>query len=166
MFERIAVSAAAVAVVALCAATAAFAGSGGAGTQTFTQHGTNDVIIDNPTGTNACTGDSGHLLAVSAHDVFHATQQADGTFWVTGTAEGTVTFTADNPSNPSASGHFALWFGESSNDRNDVQHDTGNFNLTGTDGSHIVLHMADHLSTNAQGVVTAQFFVKSVTCGA
>jgi hypothetical protein len=155
-----------VAVAALAMAAVAFAGTNGAGTQTFTQHGTNDVFIDNPAGHNPCTGDSGHLLAVSSHDVFHATQQADGTFWVTGTAEGTVTFTADNPSNPSLSGHFTLWFGESSNNQNDVQHDIGNFNLTGTDGSHVALHMADHLSTNAQGVVTVQFFVKSVTCGA
>jgi hypothetical protein len=166
MFRRIAVSAAALAAVALCAATAASAGSGGAGTQTFTQHGTNDVIVDNPTATNPCTGDSGHLLAVSSTDVFHITTQADGTAWVTGTAQGTVTFTADDPSNPSASGHFVLWFGDSFNDKNTVQHIAGNFNLTGTDGSHIVVHMLSHLSTNARGVPTVTFSVDRATCGA
>jgi hypothetical protein len=39
-------------------------------------------------------------------------------FWVTGTDEGTATFTPDNPAGVSASGHFASWFGESSNNKN------------------------------------------------
>jgi hypothetical protein len=94
--------------------------------------------------------------------------QADGTFWITGTAEGTVTFTPDDPSNASASGHFATWFGEASNNKNGVLHDTSTFVLTTTDGSHIVIHMRDHLSTNAQGVVTANFSVTNadVSCAA
>ena len=45
--------------------------------------------------------------------------------------------------------------------------DTGNFNLQATNGSHIVVHTADHLSTNANGVVTVSFstFTRTATGG-
>jgi hypothetical protein len=167
MSRRIALLAALVAVVALSAAAVAFAGSGGAGTTTFTQHATNVVFIPPSPSADPCNpSDTGTLSATSANEVFHITTQADGTFWVTGTDEGTVTFTADNPADASASGHFASWFGESLNGPNsDVQHDTSTFNLQATDGSHIVVHGRDHLTVNANGVVTATFSVQSVTCG-
>jgi len=151
-----------VAVFALSSATAALAGNG-AGTVSLTQHARNVVLFSNPTA-NPCTGDAGTLTATAATEVFHITTQADGTFWVTGTAQGTVTFTPSDPKAASATGHFAQWFGESSNDRNDVQHDTGNFNLLATDGSHIVVHTADHLSTNANGVVTVNFSTFTPHC--
>ncbi len=165
--RRLAVAAAVVGVaVGLGFAASALADPGGAGTQTITLHNHNVVVVDNPSGHDPCNpSDTGHLVAVSSNEVIHATQQADGTFWFTETDEGTATFTADNPANASASGHFTLWFGESSNNKNDVQHDTGTFNLRGTDGSHIVVHMIDHISTNAHGVPTATFSVKNVTCG-
>jgi hypothetical protein len=59
---------------------------------------------------------------------------------VTGTDEGTVTFTPDNPSGVSASGHFSSWFGESFSNRNDVQSGTNTLVLTPSDGSHMVMH--------------------------
>ncbi len=101
----------------------------------------------------------------AATEVFHITKQADGTFWVTGTAEGTATFTPTDPSGASASGHFQNWFGESLNDQNNVKHSTGNFNLWGSDGSHIVVHTASHLSTNASGDVTVKFNNFTAHCG-
>jgi hypothetical protein len=79
-------------------------------------------------------------------------------------AQGTVTFTPDDPSGISASGHFASWFGESGNNKNDVQHDTFNLVLTDTDGSHVVVHETSHLSTNAAGVVTVVFDKMTVSC--
>lgn len=79
--------------------------------------------------------------------------------------EGTATFTPDDPNGVSASGHFAAWFGESLNEKNDVQHDTFNLQLRGTDGSHITVHEVAHLSTNAAGEVTVNFDKMSVTCG-
>jgi hypothetical protein len=114
--------------------------------------------------TNPCTGATGTLTATSQNEVFHVTQQADGTFWVTQTDEGMATFTPDDPSGVSASGHFATWFGESANDKNDVQHDTTNIHLTNTDGSHISAHLIDHITVNALGVATANFSVQDVSC--
>ena len=96
----------------------------------------------------------------------HITKQADGTFFlVTDTAQGTVTFTPTNPADASASGHFAQWFGESKNDQNVVKHSTGNFNLWGSDGSHIVVHTAAHVSTNASGERPAKFKNFTAHCG-
>jgi hypothetical protein len=131
----------------------------------MTQHGHNDVLFSMPV-TNPCTGQPGTLTAVAANDVFHVTSFTNGDeFWVTSTSEGTATFTPDNPAGISASGHFTSWFGESSNSQNDAQHDTNTFQLNGTDGSHVVVHATDHLSTNANGVVTVNFSKFDFHCG-
>jgi len=156
-----------VAVLALGTAAAASADAGGMGTTTITTHGHNDTIFSESV-VNPCTGAAGTVTAVSANDVFHVTFfTAPGAdeFWVTGTAEGTATFTPDDPSGVSASGHFAVWFGESSNNKNDVQHDTNTIQLIGTDGSRTTVHMIDHLSTNANGVVTVSFSNFTFSCG-
>jgi hypothetical protein len=152
------------AAIALLAVTSS-ALAGSPGTVTMTQHGHNDVLFSMPV-VNPCSGASGTLTAVAANDVFHVTQFTNSDeFWVTGTAEGTVTFTPDDPSGPSASGHFSTWFGESSNQRNDVQHDTNTFHLNFTDGSRVTVHPRDHLSTNANGQVTVSFSTFRFTCG-
>ena len=108
---------------------------------------------------------TGTLNAVSANEVFHVTFFTNGDeFWVTGTDEGTATFTPDDPTGISASGHFASWFGESSNNKNDVQHNVFNLTLTNTDGSHVIVHEPVHLSTNANGVVTVSFDKPTMSC--
>src|SRR5712692_4906677 len=122
------------AVFALLSAGAALADAGGQGTVTITQHDHNVPFFSMPV-TNPCTGAPGTLSAVAANEVFHVTYFTNGDeFWVTGTAEGTATFAPDNPNGVSASGHFAAWFGESFNNKNDVQHNTFNLTLTNTDG--------------------------------
>jgi hypothetical protein len=154
-------------VVALLAAGAALGDAGGQGTVTITTHA-NNVQLFSEHVTNPCTGAPGTVTAVAANEVFHVTFfTAPGAdeFWVTGTDEGTATFTPDDPSGVSASGHFASWFGESGNNKNDVQHDTTTIQLVGTDGSRLTVHMDDHLSTNANGVVTVSFSNFTFHCG-
>jgi hypothetical protein len=164
MLRRVLQAASLAAVVALLAAGAALADAGGQGTVTITQHAHNVTLFSDPV-TNPCTGEPGTLSAIAANEVFHVTFfTVSDEFWVTGTDEGTVTFTPDDPSGVSASGHFAAWFGESSNQKNDVQHDIFNLTLTNTDGSHVVVHDTTHLSTNALGVVTVNFEKMSVSC--
>jgi hypothetical protein len=85
-------------------------------------------------------------------------------FWMTGTAEGMVTFTPADPQGVGATGHFTEWFGESFNNKNDVQHFTSTFNLKGSDGSHIVVQEAAHFSINANGVITVNFDKVGVHC--
>ena len=152
------------AVVALLTAGAALADAGGRGTVTITTHDHDVTLFSDPV-TNPCTAAPGTLTAVAANTVFHVTFFTNGDeFWVTGTAEGTATFTPDDPSGVSASGHFAAWFGESSNEKNDVQHDIFNLTLTNTDCSYVIVHETTNLSTNAAGVVTVNFDKMSVSC--
>jgi hypothetical protein len=165
MGKRLTFFACFVALLALAGGSAALADAGGQGTVTQTTHQDNVLLFSMPV-TNPCTGESGTLTAIAATSVFHVTFFTNGDeFWVTGTAQGTATFTPDDPSGVSGSGHFTSWFGESSNNKNDVQHDTNTFQLTGTDGSKTTVHMTDHLSTNANGQVTVSFSDFKFSCG-
>src|SRR5262249_55055511 len=164
MLKRLLQAAGLAAVVALLAAGAALADAGGQGTVTITTHDNNVPLFSDHV-TNLCTGESGTFSAVATNEGFHVTFFTNGDeVWVTGTDEGTATFTPDNPSGVSASGHFAGWFGESLNNKNDVQHDTFSVTLTDTDGSHLIAHEITHLSTNAAGVVTVVFDKMSLSC--
>lgn len=156
--------AAIVAVLALLPVGAAYAAAGGAGTETLTEHEHNVELFSFPT-ENPCTGAAGTLTAIASNAVFHITTQADGDHWVTGTAEGIATFTPEEAGGVLYSGHFASWFGEALNNKNSVAHDTSTFVLNGTDGSRVIVHMKDHLSTNAAGAVTAQFEKINAHCG-
>src|SRR5439155_23985996 len=112
MSRRVVRIASLAAVITLLSAGAALADAGGQGTVTMTQHDHNVPLFSMPV-TNPCTGAPGTISAVAANEVFHVTFFTNGDeFWVTGTDEGTATFTPDNPG-VSASGHFATWFGES-----------------------------------------------------
>jgi hypothetical protein len=150
--------------IALLSAGGALAAAGGSGTVTETQHAHNVVVFSIPVH-NACTGAAGTLTATAANEVFHVTFFENGNeFWATGTAEGEVTFTPEEAGGVSASGHFAEWFGESSNNKNEVKHSTSNFNLQNTDGSHVVVRLRFHLSTNARGEVTRGFESLEARC--
>jgi hypothetical protein len=167
MTRRLVQAATLAAVVALLSAGAALADAGGQGTVTITEHAHDVTLFSDPV-TNPCTGEPGTLTAIAANEVFHVTFfTVSDEFWVTGTDEGTITFTPDDPNGVSASGHFAAWFGESFNEKNDVQHFTNTFHLTGSDGLHFVVHETAHLSTNAAGVVTVNFdkMSSNLSCG-
>lgn len=151
-------------VLVVASAATALAAKGGAGTETFTEHAHETVLFSMLTA-NPCTGEEGTLTAVASNEVFHITTQADGQFWATGTAEGTVTFTPVAAGGAVYSGHFATWFGEALNQKNHIEHGTGTFVLRAANGSQVVVHMNSHLSTNAAGEVTAEFEKQSAHCG-
>ena len=137
----------------------------GQGADTVTQQFRNVQLFSIST-VNPCTGASGTFTATAATEVFHETVVTPGVQGtVTGTAQGLATFTPDDPQGVSASGHFTVWFGESRHIKNDVLHDTNTFQLFGTDGSHAVVRMVDHLSTNANGLVTVGFNKIGAHCG-
>jgi hypothetical protein len=153
------------AALVLLTTGAALAAPGGRGTETSTQQ-FRDFPLFNQAITNPCTGEPGMLDAIAKTGVFHTTSFAVGTgFWLTTTAQGTVTFTPADPNGVSASGHFAEWHGVSINNRNEVVTDTSTFQLWGTDGSHIAVHEVVHLGANANGLVTVTFDNVDVRCG-
>jgi hypothetical protein len=165
MFRRVVGRAVGLAgVIALLCGGVALA-AGGRGTVTETQHEHN-VVLFSEASPNPCTGEPGTLSATAANGIFHVTffENSDE-FWVTGTFEGTVTFTPENPEGVSASGHFAVWFGAAGNNKNEVETSTNSFNLKGSDGSHIVVHGTTHVSTNGLGKVTVNFEKTAVHCG-
>jgi hypothetical protein len=152
------------AMLVLLATGTALADAGGQGTVTVSQQSRNVQLFTMPV-TNPCTGAPGILTAVAATEVFHITFFTTGPeFWVTGTAQGMATFTPTDPNGVSYSGHFVNWFGESGNNKNDVQHDTSTFQLSSSNGSRVTVHMVDHLSTNANGVITMSFNTFTFNC--
>jgi hypothetical protein len=154
------VSVAAVAAV-LMSASASFAAGAGAVTFTQTFHNATDSF---PT-PNPCSGVSG-TVAITYNGVFHATFLTSGvgagTGWATGTQTGDVVFTPDDPSQPTYTGHFTIWFGDDNNLRNGVEHSTFSVHATGSDGSTLSFHDVAHLSTSATG---ATFSFDKPTCG-
>jgi hypothetical protein len=144
----------------LLAASALVAGSaaadkGGAGTETFTEHEHEVPFFSIPV-VNECNGQAGTLELIAKNEIFHITTQADGDAWLTGTANGSGTFTPEEPGGVEYSGHFASWFGVAVNNKNNVEHSTFSIVLTGTDGSKLTIHVKGHLSTNGQGVVVVE----------
>jgi len=153
------------AALAVLTTGVALAAPGGRGTETSTQQ-FRDLPLFSQAITNPCTGEPGVLDAIAHTGVFHTTSFAVGTgFWLTTTAQGTVTFTPSDPSGVSASGHFTEWHGVSINNRNEASTTTSTFQLWGTDGSHIAVHEVIHFSINAIGTVTADFDNVGVRCG-
>ncbi|NUR15759.1 MAG: hypothetical protein HOQ13_05535 [Dermatophilaceae bacterium] len=148
---RAALATAGVATLLVSGAGAAGAGGNGAVTFTDNRHGVVDAFHD----MNPCTGDPGTVRAVE-NQIFHSTINKTGS-WFTGTVEGMFTFTPDNPSKVTYTGHFATWFGDENNLRNGVEHSTFNVNATGTDGSHLQFHDNAQATLNANGTVTVSF---------
>jgi hypothetical protein len=159
--RRIAMALMAVAGLVLLGAGPAAAG---AGTVSFTQH-FHDQVIDQESTQNPCTGDVGTLTLIARNGVVHVTTNANG-LWATLTATGDATFVADDPSAPSASGHFAAWDGENVNRQNNTATETFNAVLVGTDGSRVVVHEVAHVNVSADGTSGGVTFDKpTVHCG-
>jgi hypothetical protein len=125
-------------------------------TYTVNMHGliqmfqTNVPCVDPPNGPP--TG----VLTATYSEVFHETVNQAGDGWFTSTVTGGLSFIPYDSSHPSYTGHFESWMGASFNLNNVVLHDTNNTTLTGSDGSHLSIHMIDHMSISASGI-TLQF---------
>jgi hypothetical protein len=104
------------------------------------------ACVDPPTGPP--TG----MVTVNYGYVFHETlnQAGDGGF--TSTVTGDLSFIPFDSSRPSYTGHFETWMGAHMNRNNAIFHDTNNLTLTGSDGSHLSVHMVDHVAISASGI--------------
>ena len=98
---------------------------------------------------------------MSLSGVFHITVDKAGDAWVTSTLQGPAQLVPTDPTLPTYTGHAVTWFGQSSNNKNNVQHDT--FNVQVAAGStSLGFHMVDHARTNADGTITVAF--SNLTC--
>ena len=160
MRNRVKILGVVAATAALCTlgTSAAFAAGNGATTFTQNDHAVTEVMPD----FNPCTGETG-TTTQTFNDVFHGTINKTGS-WFTGTMTGSARFVPDDPASPTYTGHFQFWFGDENNLRNDVEHDTSNFRVTGSDGSIIAGHENAQAAMNANGVITVSFDHFSMTC--
>jgi hypothetical protein len=81
--------------------------------------------------------------------------QGAGTFWATGTQTGNFTLVLDDPTQPTYTGHFTVWFGDNDNLHNGTETATFNVHGTGSDGSTLSVHETEHPSVSASGATLA-----------
>ncbi len=148
-----------VATACLLLLTLSSALADGNGATTFTQ--TFHNAVDSFPNPNPCTDVPG-TVTLTYNGVFHFTVNKDGDYWDTGNQTGDFVFTPDDASQPSYTGHFHNWFGDSINNHNQVDHMTFQLNGVGSDGSTLTLHEVAHFSVSATGMVES--FDKP-TCG-
>ena len=103
---------------------------------------------------NPCTGDSGTVTLSITHQVYHINVNGASDAWDTGTQNGTLTFTPDDPSKASGSGSWTDWFGDSFNAQNLVQHFTFHASIHTSTGQTVGLHEIGHVSFAATDPVT------------
>lgn len=104
-----------------------------------------------------CDGPGDTSYAGTGNSVFHITVNNAGDSWVTGTQEGTVTLqTTWGGVTGLWTGHMATWFGDESNNRNNVNHATFDFHGTSTTDptKTIGIHAALQVTFNANLVMT------------
>src|SRR5579859_5606105 len=155
--RRVCVVGAVLSLVILAASTTLADGNGAT---TFTQTFHN-AVTTMPSG-NPCSGVPGDVT-LTYNGVFHITSNKAGDFWVTGNQTGDFSFVPSVGGAPSYSGNFHLWFGDSSNNQNDVNHFTFQLQGVGSDGSVLTFHETEHVSTDANGNIVVSF--DKMTCG-
>ena len=125
------------------------------GAETFTQtfHNVTETLPD----INECTGDPGNVT-ITYNGVIHTTATPNGGFHLTGTFTGDFVFVPLDPALPTASGKVTQWFGDNFNQKNETHTLTFTVHGTTADGTDFQWHITAHISTNANGEVTVDFF--------
>jgi len=116
-------------------------------------HGVTEEFQD----VNPCTGDPASIQ-ITYNGVFHFSTAANGSEHVTGTQTGTFSLTPLDPTLPSYTGHFTMWFGGNLNSRTEGFWVTFNVKGTGSDGSTLSFNAVEQLHISATGEVTVDFF--------
>ena len=151
-------------MVALFAPTSAWAAPGGSGhtvTMTEVTHGTFDPELTSP---NPCSGADIVSVTASGNTVFHITSFAGSDeYWVTGTETGSITLLDSN--DVTYTGHLTTWFGSNWNRQNQNNSFTFSLRLVGSDGSTITAREVQHFAMNANGDITVDRDVMTLTCG-
>ena len=147
MFRRLFVGLLAAALMSVGAP--AFAA--GPTTSTSTEKGLVETFVDV---VPSCQG-GGALFTITTTSnlVAHDTIGADGTVHSTFTQTGTFVAVPLDPSLPSYTGKFTVWFGFNANGT--VVEGTSTFNIrgTGSDGSTFANHASDHFNVRPNGSV-------------
>jgi hypothetical protein len=103
-----------------------------------------------------CTGTPG-TMAVTFKGVSHTTTNPDGTLHHTATVNGDLTFTPDDPDQPSYTGKFTAWDGQNGTRQTITLSAAFHSQLTGSDGAKIRDRGVVHMTLNANSTVTVDF---------
>jgi hypothetical protein len=103
-----------------------------------------------------CTGEPA-TIQITYNGVFHESMAADGSMHVTGTQTGTVVVTPLDPTLPTYTGRFTLWFGGNINSPNEGFWETFTVKLIGSDGSRLMLNEVEQFHVSATGEITVEF---------
>ncbi len=162
MTQKNTLSLCAIAFLILATSTGIARGDG-AGAFNFTQtfhNATQTMTITFP-----CTSSNG-TLTITYNGVAHGTVLTSGigagTGWFTFTATGTAVFVPFDPTQPSFTGRFTVWDGQSINLKNFAGTDILVVHATGSDGSSITFNDVFHGTVSASGIV---IFFDHPTCG-
>lgn len=119
----------------------------GAGAMSFTQ-AFHNATASFPSA-NPCTGATG-TLTITYNGVMHITFLTSGvgagTGWATFTATGDFAFTPSDPTQPSFTGQFTNWDGQSFNLQNFAATGILRVKGTGSDGSSLQFHDVMHIT--------------------
>ena len=115
-------------------------------------HGVTETIQD----VNPCTGDPA-TIQITYNGVFHESTAADGSQHVTGTQTGTIVVTPLDPTLPTYTGRFTVWFGGNINSPNEGFWFTLRVKATGSDGSQLVFNLVEQFHISATGELTVEF---------
>jgi hypothetical protein len=107
-------------------------------------------------GVNPCSGAPGTFV-VTFKGVAHTTTNPDGTLHHTATVNGDLSFSPDDPAQPSYTGKFTAWDAQNGTRRTITLSAAFHDRLTGSDGSTIRDRGVVHMTLNANGTVTVDF---------
>ena len=127
-------------------------------TTTITTNFSASFPADNP-----CTGGPG-TVNLAGRDVLHVTDFGNEIFHMVDTQTGTLTFTPDDPSALTLTGHFTNT--TFSNQRGQQSTFGGPFNVVavGADGSRVVFHLISQTTLTPDGTVAVSFSVAHTEC--
>jgi hypothetical protein len=114
---------------------------------------------------NPCSGAAGTLTETVTQGVEHITTNPDGTYHQSFRITAGITFTPDDPSQPTLTGSSTDGTGQNVTSKTSTLTVTFSGRATGSDGSSVSLHGVVHTTVNADGTVTVAFQIDRVSCG-
>jgi hypothetical protein len=114
---------------------------------------------------NPCSGTAGTLTETVTQGVEHLTTNPDGTYHESFRITAAITFTPDDPSQPTLTGTSTDGTGQNVTSKTSTLTAAFSGRATGSDGSVVSLHGVVHVTVNAEGTVTVDFEIGRVSCG-
>jgi hypothetical protein len=115
--------------------------------------------------TNPCSGAPGTLTETVTQGVEHTTTNPDGTFHESFRITAAITFSPDDPSQPTLTGTSTDGTGQNVTTKTSTLTARFSGRATGSDGSVVSLSGVVHATVNADGTVTVEFEIGRVSCG-